>query len=107
MARDDWPGLLKYLEAYVISSKNDLPAHELRFFAHLVLIHKKFYKNLQNEETQKLQEPICDLLISKFADVLIEMKLYNLVPCYLINLTAKLSKKKMINFLEGKLFLYD
>lgn len=97
MASQDWSELFKYLETYILSEKNDFPAHELRFFAHLALIYKKFNKDQQNVKN----DPICDLLISRYADVLTEMKLYNLVSCYLINLTPKLSKKKMIHFLEG------
>lgn len=104
MASQDWSSLFKYLETYILSSQNDIPAHQLRFFAHLVLLYKKFNKEKQSAEINKINDKICDLLISRFTDVLTEMKLYNLVPCYLINLTPKLSKKKMIKFLEGKFF---
>uniref|UniRef100_A0A915ER37 Nuclear pore complex protein n=1 Tax=Ditylenchus dipsaci TaxID=166011 RepID=A0A915ER37_9BILA len=96
LAMGNWTNAVSYIQSYLETSENVLPAHELRFFAHLVL-SLKICKMLPSEGPVIT---VIDKLISMFADVLIGMKLFSLVPSYLIHLSGSNSKSKMLDFLE-------
>lgn len=75
---------------------DELPAHELRFLTHVVLLLKVSKKCAAGV--------VVDTLLSRFADLLIEMKLYELVPQYLSHLSPTISEKKMLMFLRGNVW---
>ncbi|KAI1732257.1 nuclear pore protein [Ditylenchus destructor] len=95
LAQNDLKGAINYIRNYIETSDDQLPAHQLRFFSHLVLLLK-----MTGKATFDLM-PTLDMLLVMFANVLNEMKLYQLVPSYLIHISPEKSKDKMLDFLEG------
>ena len=86
-------------EAKQSVDKDELPPHELRFYAHLIL----FIYKLTNESDNR----IFDKVLLRFIDLLIRMHLYAIVPFYLHQLFDKrIAKNKMIDFLEGDHNIY-
>jgi len=100
IALDDWPGVMSEitlrLEGTIQGADTDeLPPHELRFYAHLVLLASRFYNG------ESLDKRTFDKVILRYVDLLVRLPLYNLVPFYLYQLTDKrIAKNKMIDTLE-------
>lgn len=76
------------------SNGNALPAHVLRFYAHLVLLLKFMGKSLKVETV--------DLVLSQFVDVLISLNQFVLAPYYLSQISENVRKEKFILLLRCK-----
>lgn len=90
---EKWDELFQYIGDYV-DDKDTVPAHELRFFVHLIILLKIVGRH---------SEPvITDKLIEQYSWVLIQMRLNTIVPFYLFHLSEEKSTEKTLDFLQGK-----
>lgn len=92
MALEQWTTTAKSIDIYV-QSKETVPAHELRFFIHLLLLFKL--------TGQAIDVKIIDRLVEQYTTLLIEMKLNVIVPLYVFHLSDSRATEKMLDFLEG------
>ncbi|KAH7728631.1 Nuclear pore protein [Aphelenchoides avenae] len=93
LASDDWARAVHYLDDIVRSGELTITAHQMRFFAHFILLMKC--------AGQQLSDDVGERVLSKFIDILIELNLYSLVPFYLSQLQPDLAHRKTVDFLYG------
>lgn len=84
---------MQFLDRTVQTSETPITAHQMRFFAHFILLLKC--------AGQPLSDDVGERVLSKFIDILIELNLYSLVPFYLSKLQPDLAHSKTVDFLYG------
>lgn len=95
-ALEQWAHAVQFIDEYVNSKGNDqtVPAHELRFFLHLIILIK--IVGLYNAPSQ-----IANKLIEQYTAMLVQMRLNPIVPFYLFHLSEELTTERMLDFLQG------
>uniref|UniRef100_A0A183BHN2 Nuclear pore complex protein n=1 Tax=Globodera pallida TaxID=36090 RepID=A0A183BHN2_GLOPA len=102
LSMEQWDSVAESIGEYVTNSKNvdQIAAHELRFFVHLVILLKLSGKSCANWS-------ISDQLIEHYCAMLIQMRLIAIVPFYLYHLSPEKSTEKMLDFLMDLTFVSD
>ena len=92
LALEQWTAAAKSIDLYV-QNKETVTAHELRFFMHLLLLLKL--------TGQAIDVGIMDRLVGQYTELLVDMKLFAIVPLYFFHLSEGKAKEKMLDFLAG------
>jgi hypothetical protein len=93
LALEQWTAAAKFIDDCIQNKEQQMTAHELRFFVHLMLL-LKLTRRPPNAQ-------FMDRLIEQYSGLLVEMKLKGSVPLYLYHLSADQSVPRMLDFLEG------
>uniref|UniRef100_A0A914HQK6 Nuclear pore complex protein n=1 Tax=Globodera rostochiensis TaxID=31243 RepID=A0A914HQK6_GLORO len=102
LALEQWDSVAESIREYVTNSKNvdQITAHELRFFVHLVILLKLSGKSCANWS-------ISDQLIEHYCAMLVQMRLIAIVPFYLYHLSPEKSTGRMLDFLMDLTFVSE
>uniref|UniRef100_A0A914I9N5 Nuclear pore complex protein n=1 Tax=Globodera rostochiensis TaxID=31243 RepID=A0A914I9N5_GLORO len=102
LAMEQWDSVAESIGEYITNGKNvdQIAAHELRFFVHLVILLKLSGKSCANWS-------ISDQLIEHYCAMLIQMRLIAIVPFYLYHLSPEKSTEKMLDFLMDLTFVSE